>query len=73
MQYRGEVGIAIDYTFVSESFVYFALTVPHSYQDSENYLKQLAYKIPHHIQYEDEIIGKSWGGLNLHLLRFTAK
>ena len=40
------MGLAFDHTFHSDSPVYFALTVPHSYDENEMYLRELVYRMP---------------------------
>lgn len=45
MQYREEMEIQIDYTFSNEENVYFALSIPFSYIDCNDYLNQLQEKV----------------------------
>lgn len=41
MQYREELEIHIEYTFLSDDGVYFAMTVPFSYLENHDYLIDL--------------------------------
>lgn len=75
MQRREELELHIDHTFQSDESVFFALSVPFSYEENHNFLMEVgeqAEAIPQ-CYFKKELLTYSLGKRQVHLLTITQK